>query len=552
MLQYLHIKNLAVMGEAHLDFDGGFSAVTGETGAGKSVLLGALAFLSGSRVDKSIIRAGADTCEVEAGLYFKNPEPVDNVLQSLGLPICEEGCLLLRRVFPREKMPKVQVNGALTTLANLAAIGECWIDFHGPGEPQKLFQERWQRDLLDLFAKNGSHLEDYRTDFFKWQKLLREIDLLRGQKQLGPEEIEFLQSQIDSIDQAELSENSVEDLERDFQRLSKSREILELIACLESGLIAEDGVSSRMGSLLGSARELAEMDSEAQALAQRLESLIIEAEDLGNEFVSMRSGCSFNEEAAADLQERMESWLDLKRKYGPDVQSVLAKRESMAARISSQGDVAGTIARFEDEAKTLQNVLLEKAKKIAANRSKAADKLVSGANRILKDLGFKKAILRIEITVEETLREHGNSTCQYLFAPNAGQEPLPLRKIASSGEIARLMLALKAVLAKADTTPVLVFDEVDSNIGGETARAVGDKLAQLGERHQVFCVTHLPQVAARASSHWLVEKRDSRAGPSVSINSIHTKPAERQVELARMLGDRSSAKAMEHAAELLS
>jgi len=307
-----------------------------------------------------------------------------------------------------------------------------------------------------------------------------------------------------------------------------------------------------MGSLLGAARDLAGMDSEAQGLAERLEPLIIETEDLGNEFASLRSGCDFNEEAAANLEERMETWLDLKRKYGPDVRSVLVRRGSMANKISAQGDVTGTIARLEEEAEVLRNALWVKAEKIAANRAKAADKLVTKASRNLKDLGFRKASLRIEITGEETLREHGNSSCRFLFAPNAGQEPMALRKIASSGEIARLMLALKAVLAEADATPVLVFDEVDANVGGETARVVGDKLAQLGERHQVFCVTHLPQVAAKASSHWLVEKRDSPAGPSVSIEAIHSDPVKRQVELARMLGDRTSEKAMAHAAELLS
>ena len=307
-----------------------------------------------------------------------------------------------------------------------------------------------------------------------------------------------------------------------------------------------------MGSLLGVARDLADMDSITQGLAERLDSLIIETEDLGHEFAALRSGCVFNEEAAANLQERMESWLDLKLKYGPDVRSVLVRRESMAKKISAQGDVAGTVARLEEEAEALRNTLLAKAEKITVNRAKAADKLVTRASRILKDLGFRKAILRIEITDEETLREHGNSSCQFLFAPNAGQEPMALRKIASSGEIARLMLALKAVLAEADATPVLVFDEVDANVGGETAHAVGDKLAQLGERHQVFCVTHLPQVAAKASSHWLVEKRESPAGPSVSIEAIHRDPVKRQVELARMLGNRTSEKAMAHAAELLS
>ncbi len=552
MLQYLHIKNLAVMSEAVLEFEEGFAAVTGETGAGKSVLLGALSFLSGARVDKTIIRAGADACEVEAGLFFKDSSPVDTILESLELPLCDQGSLILRRIISHRKMPRVQVNGALTTLSNLAALGESWIDFHGPGEPQKLFQERWQRELLDSFAKNGVQLEAYRSDYGRWRQLLAEVESLRGRKQLGPDEVAFLQTQIDLIDRAGLSESAVEKLERDFQRLSRSQELLELTARLESGLIAEEGVSTRLGSLLGEARELASVDTEAMPLAERLESVILEIEDLGSEFASMKNSCHFNEEAATGLEEKMENWLGLKRKYGPEVQSVLGRRESMARKIAAQGDVAGSIAGLEDEAEALRKKLGGKAEKIAAKRSRAAEKLVTGASRLLKSLGFKKANLQIEIRRETELREHGDSSCQFLFAPSAGQDPLPLRKIASSGEIARLMLALKAILAQADTTPVLVFDEVDSNVGGEIAVAVGEKLAELGKRHQVFCVTHLPQVAAKASSHWLVEKTESRAETSVSIEAIHSELANRQVELARMLGDRTSKRAMAHAAELLS
>ncbi len=555
MLQYLHIKNLAVMGKANLDFEPGFAVVTGETGAGKSVLLGALSFLAGARVDKTIIRTGAAACEVEAGLFFKDCGLVDSVLESLGLPLCEEGCLILRRVFAREKMPRVQINGSLTTLASLVVIGECWVDFHGPGEPQKLFMERWQRELLDVFAKNGARLVDYKARYGEWKGLLKEADTLRGQKQLSPEESEFLQSQLDLIDQAGLSEASVELLERDFQRLSRSQELIELATGLEVGLNAEEeGVSARMGSLLGAAREIASIEAgaKAESLAARLESLIIEAEDLGGEFASLRSGCEFNGEAAAELKEKMDNWLELKRKYGPDARSVLARREKMANKISTQGDVTGNIERLEYEAEVLQKKLVKLAKKISVHRSRAANSLVSEASRILKDLGFKNPVLKIEITRQETLREHGDGSCWFLFAPNAGQEPLPLRKIASSGEIARLMLALKAVLARADTTPVLVFDEVDANVGGETAVAVGEKLAQLGERHQVFCVTHLPQVAAKASSHWLVEKTETRTGLSVSIKAIQSEKGLRRRELARMLGDRSSKKAMAHAAELLS
>ncbi len=551
MLQYLKIKNLALMDEVELDFDREFIAVTGETGAGKSILLGALALLSGARVDKSIIRKGADNCEVEGGLYFEESARLDARLEALGLPPCDEGSLILRRSIVRSKMPKIQINGVLTTLGNLQELGECWIDFHGPGEPQKLLKEKWQRELLDRYALVSDELNTYRKNYGEWKRLTREAEELRNQERLSSDEIDFMQNQIHFIDQADLSEDSIEALERDFNRLSKARELTELSAQIESTLRGDNGIIGQLGMLLQAAQELAEIDGESHTLVDRLESSIIELEDLSDSYEQVARNCDFNEEAEHDIQEKMNLWLELSRKYSKNIKTILQKRENLAHKISMQVTSKGAIERIEEEANKIHNKLIKQAESLRLIRQKASRELSKKANKLIAVLGFKKAAIKIEVVRETDLKEYGNNSCQFLFSSNPGQDLLPLNKIASSGEIARVMLALKAVLAQVDDTPVLVFDEADANVGGEIANVVGAELAALGNQHQVFSVTHLPQVAGKASGHYIVTKDQGNNSTSITIKPIHENESERQIELARMLGDRHSQSALDHAKELL-
>lgn len=551
MIQYLRIQNLALLESVSLEFEDGFIAVTGETGAGKSVLLGALSLLSGARMDKSVIRQGADFCEVEAAILLNDSSAIDAKLDELGLPGCEDGQLLCSRALFRNKGPKVQINGKLATVANLQALGSFWIDFHGPGEPQKLFDEDWQLALLDLFAGHGVGLEEYRRGFREWSGLLRDIDELGTREKLDPDEAAFLQAQLEQMDTLELTEESIENLERDFNRLAQAQDLRELGGRIQSGLIGDGGEAERLGQLLPLARELGRKDPDMQGLADRLESLIIECSDLGESYADVLDAIDLDPESAAQLEARMDTWLGLKRKFGGSVERVLQRRQEIYDRLRSQGDVDGEIRKLRKQASEIETDLTGKAESLQETRLKAAHALAKQALPLLHHLGFRKAQLQIELIREKRLMPHGLSRCSFLFAPNAGQSPLPLNKIASSGEIARVMLALKAVLAQVDGTPVLVFDEVDANVGGEIARKVGEELAQLGKTHQVFCITHLPQVAVTAGSHYLVQKDQTDSSTQISIRSLHPDRKERLDELARMLGDRNSAAARQHAESLL-
>lgn len=551
MLQSLRIRNLALLEEVSLDFEAGFTAVTGETGAGKSILLGALSLLAGERADKTIIRQGASATDVEASLYFEDARRIDALLAELELPVCEEGVLILKRSLPREKPPKITVNGSLATLAALQRLGEQWIDFHGPSEPRRLLKESCQLELLDLFGRAGELLADYRAAYRAWRELAAEHARIANETKLAPDQIEFLKAQLAKIDALQITDEAVEALERDFQRMSRAQELIELSSNLSAGLIGEDGVQSRLAALLREARQLESIDAASKVLAERLASAAVELSDVGAEFSALSQQLQFDPEQAEQLAVKMNTWLELKRKHGGDVAAVRAAREEMRRRLEVQGDLEGTLLRLERKIGEAARVAKKAAQALRAAREKAAKELAKVAAKSIAQLGFKKADFQVRIVALPELGPSGDCTAEFLFSPNVGEPPLPLTRIASSGELARVMLALKTVLADLDEVPLLVFDEVDANVGGEIGRVVGEKMAGIAKNHQVLCVTHLPQVAAQATCHLVVTKDQSRDRTVVAIEPIQASRKSRVSELARMLGDRHAKSAIAHAEELL-
>lgn len=551
MLQSLRIRNLALLEEVALDFEAGFTAVTGETGAGKSILLGALSLLAGERADKTIIRQGAAACEVEASLYFADSKAMDALLGELDLPPCEEGVLILKRSVPRDKAPKITVNGGLATLAALQRLGEHWIDFHGPSEPRRLLKESCQLELLDLYGRAGGALAGYREKYTAWRELQAERERLSGEARLTPDQIEFLRHQLARMDSLELTEEAVGALERDFSRMNRAQELIGLTQTLAGGLTGEDGVQSRVAQLLRDARALENIDAASRPLAARLEAAAIELNDLAAEFAALGGELQFDPEQAESLTARMNTWLELKRRHGADLAAVLTAREELRRRLESQGDIEGALLRLDGRIAEALRAARKEAAALRGLREKAAKQLARVAAASIAQLGFRKAEFQIRVVPLAELSPTGDCGCEFLFSPNVGEPPLPLGRIASSGELARVMLALKTVLADLDGVPLLVFDEVDANVGGEIGRVVGEKMAGIARTHQVLCVTHLPQVAAQATCHLVVSKDQEGARAAVTIEPIQASRKARVSELARMLGDRTAKSALAHAEELL-
>lgn len=551
MIEYLRIENLALLERAEIDFTEGFTAVTGETGAGKSVLLGALAMLSGARCGKEAVGGHSDTCRVEAVLRFKDTSKIDRLLESSGLPPCEDGTLLISRVVGISKPSRAFVNSSPAPLSFLSKLGGYWIDFHGPGEPQKLFSRKNQLEMLDTFAGDSQLLEEYMRIYSERRQILSNIESLSQTKSLGEDEIEFLRSRIAAIDAVNPTEESIAELEEKSKLAEAASDIVEKSSAVAEAIDGDGGILEKLAAASKFASEISRFSAAAESLSERLRGVGLELADISSEYGNLARSSNMDEAQIETVRRKMTDWLGLCRKFGNSVESVLSARREMAAKIENQSDVRATMEKLRRRADELLKSLVPIAEKILKAREKAAMKLAERASKTLLGLGFKNARFDISISAESEPSPDCGSSCEFMFMANPGQPLLPLAKIASSGELARVMLALKTTLADADATPLLVFDEVDANVGGEIGAEVGKRLAELSKGHQVFCVTHLPQVAACANGHFLVEKFQTKTSTSVSIARIDGDKKRRVSELARMLGDRNSESAVAHAQKLL-
>lgn len=551
MIEYLRIENLALLERAEIDFTEGFTAVTGETGAGKSVLLGALAMLSGARCGKEVVGGHSDTCRVEAVLRFKDTSKIDKLLESSGLPPCEDGTLLISRVVGISKPSRAFVNSSPAPLSFLSKLGGYWIDFHGPGEPQKLFSRKNQLEMLDTFAGDSQLLEEYMRIYSERRQMLSNIESLSQTKSLGEDEIEFLRSRIAAIDAVNPTEESIAELEEKSKLAEAASDIVEKSSAVAEAIDGDGGILEKLAAASKFASEISRFSAAAESLSERLRGVGLELADISSEYGNLARSSNMDEAQIETVRRKMTDWLGLCRKFGNSVESVLSARREMAAKIENQSDVRATMEKLRRRADELLESLVPIAEKILKAREKAAKKLAERASKTLLGLGFKNARFDISISAESEPSPDCGSSCEFMFMANPGQPLLPLAKIASSGELARVMLALKTTLADADATPLLVFDEVDANVGGEIGAEVGKRLAELSKGHQVFCVTHLPQVAACANGHFLVEKFQTKTSTSVSITRIDGDKKRRVSELARMLGDRNSESAVAHAQKLL-
>ncbi len=552
MIEFLKISNLALLDEARLEFSGGFTAVTGETGAGKSVMLGALSMLAGQKCGREIIRQGADTCRVEALVSLPDTSAVDALLEANGAKKCEDNSLVLARSVSREKASRAFVNGCLAPLSLLAELGPHWIDFHGPREPQKLFSAKRQLEMLDNFCVPKNLAEEYLGLYAERSRALAEIDALSSAKSLSPDEAEFLKTQIAEIDELNPTDESIAELESASKIAEMASEIAEKSGAVHEAIEGEGGAAEILAQANRLAADLSEAGEGAASLARRLADVSVEISDIADEYARLARSCDLSEDEIEKTRQKMSRWLSLSRKYGALPSRVRAARDEMEKKIESQSDVKSSIAGLEKRAAELLDAMRDPAEKIFEARRRGAKTLASSAGAVLSRLGFKNAQFLIEVEKDREPSPNCGSSCEFKFSANPGQPALALAKIASSGELARVMLALKTTLAEADGTPVLVFDEVDANVGGEIGAEVGKELAKLSKKRQVFCVTHLPQVAARAQNHMLVEKTQTKNSTSVKISQIGGDRGRRVEELARMIGDRNSQSARAHAEKLLS
>ena len=554
MLTTLRIKNLALVADLTLDLQPGYNVITGETGAGKSILIGALSLLLGERADRTLIRSGSDSCSVEGAFdVAKLRAPLKSFLDENGLEPCEDGQLVVKRVFTVAGANRQFINGSPTTLNILSALGEWLVDIHGPHDHQSLLHPARQLDILDAFGGLAAPRAVFGELVRRRAAVEADKAALIVDEATYAQQLDLLRFQVREISDANLQPEEEAQVTQDYQRASNAAKLLELGQAALGLLDETDESALAQLSVIGrTLQELQRLDTSAAPLVTTHEQAAAELRDLHSELSRYLDRVELDPERLQQLEERLNLLHSLKRKYGATLPDVIAFGADAKAKLQSLEQRDVELARLNAELQKLDAELLRTGKQLSAERRKVIPKLSKAVVKELDALGFKQS--HFDVALQTSSASVGNpqlsglDTVEFQFAPNPGEPPRPLRAIASSGEMARVMLALKTVLAAEDDIPVLVFDEVDANVGGETAHAVGEKMRQIARQHQVLCITHLAPVAAQAGAHFVVSK-ELKAGRTISEIALLARPA-RVTELARMLGGQSDA-ARRHAEALL-
>ena len=548
-LRSLRIRNLALVEELAWEIAPGFTAVSGETGSGKSIIVGALKLVLGERSDKSLIRAGADSCTVEALFEACKPADLDAQLIEQGVEPCDQGQLIVKRVFTAGGANRQFINGSATTLAVLKSLGDGLVDLHGPHDHQSLLSSDKQLRLLDAFAGAEPLHEKYAVQFRTLHQLSAEHSKLSTNEAALEREIDLLRHQVHEIEAAQLRPDEEEALLRRYTVATNSRRLLELSRQVLARLVdADDAVLARLDEVGKTLRDLERVDPATTKFWQSHVQAAAELDDLASSLQRYVEGLEIEPAQLAELEERVTLFESLKRKYGSSIAEVIAFGDQAARRLEKIESRGAELQRLEKEIEAARHALLEIGRKLADKRKIAAPRLGASATAHLRDLGFKKSQFTVVLSTLDNPGPHGLECTEFVFAPNPGEPAKPLKTIASSGEVSRVMLAVKSSLAAQDTISLLVFDEIDANVGGEIAHAVGAKMRSLGEAHQVICITHLPQVAAQAGAQFVVTKEFSNERTVSRLTGVEGKA--RVEEIARMLGGKGDS-AVAHARTLL-
>jgi len=569
MLTTLRIKNLALVSDLTLELAPGYNAITGETGAGKSIVIGALNLVLGQRADRALIRSGSEACSVEAVFDVTSLRaPIKSFLEENGLEACEAHQLVLKRTFTSAGTNRQFVNGSATTLNVLARIGEWLVDMHGPHDHQSLLHPVKQLTILDAFGGLEPEREAFGKLMGRRAALETEKSTLIVDEKTYTQQLDRLRFQVQEIEAARFQPDEEAQIDQEHHRTSNAARLLSLSqAAVEALGENENSLLTQAGSIGRTLQELQRVDTGAAPLTQLHAQAVATLRDLQSELSRYADKVDVDPARLQELEERLSLIHSMKRKYGASLTEVIAAGNDAKHQLQSLESRDVELARLNAALAQLDAELFRTGKKLSAERRKVIPQLAKAVSRQLADLGFKQSKFDVAIVtqlVEDEVTSliskesqnlltsspasNGFDTIEFQFSPNVGEPAKPLRAIASSGEMARVMLALKTVLAAEDEIPVLIFDEVDANVGGETANAVGEKMKQIAVKRQVLCITHLPQVAATATAHYVVTKQ-VKEGRTITEIELLT-PKARVTELARMLGGQTDV-ARKHAEALL-
>lgn len=550
MLVELRIRDFAVIRDLSLELGPGLNTLTGETGAGKSILVGALSLLLGERASSESVRTGADRAVVEALFDLSDHLRLRARLDDLGLP-SEEEILLLRREVQAEGRNRAWINGSPTTAGVVGEFGKALVDLHGQHEHQTLLHAPEQQAILDDFAGVGgiagevgrlyAEVAEHRGRRREQESRLRELE----------SRADFLRFQLGEIREARIQVGEDEEVEAELKRLDHAGELARDADAVHGLLYGEEGSASellaRVRQLL---RGLADVDPSLAETRDRMEDLYHQVTEAGRTLGDYAAAVEMDPARAEELRRRLDLLFRLKRKYGPSLDDVIVTRERLEAELAELEGSEVEMDQLDAEIETLEADLASRADELGRARREAAGRLASQVETLLPELGLPGAIFQVTLEPLDEIGSHGAERVRFEASLNPGFEPRALARIASGGELSRVMLALKSILARVDRVPTLVFDEIDAGIGGTVANAVSSKLEEVAEHHQVLVITHLPQLASRGRLHLRVEKGTREGVAATTV--VRLDGEERVREIARMLGgDPESETSRDHARELL-
>jgi len=550
MLIELRILNFAVIESLSLRLEAGLNALTGETGAGKSIIVGALSLLLGERASADVVRTGAERASVEGVFDLSAYPAIVGALAEQGIEP-EDGILILRREVAAEGRNRAWINGAASTAALVGAIGRQLVDLHGQHEYQTLLRRSEQRRILDAYADALPLATEVEEAHARWRASLRELDALDERRRETEQRKDFLRFQAEEIEKAELRAGEEGELEAEAARLDHAEELARLSNSLHLELYAADeSLSSRLGEMRRTLDHLVRIDPSQQDAHEMLAAALYNLEELGRRMGEYATAIEGDPTRLDYIRSRLDRIHRLKLKYAGTISEVIATGAAARAELDTLDRAGFERRQLEQAVDEARTAFIQASAKLSAARARGARRLSKAVGAMLPQLGMEGGTMEVVLESLDEPTKHGAEDIEYRISLNKGFEPRALARIASGGELSRVMLALKTILAGLDAVPTLVFDEVDAGIGGKVAHAVGDKLRDVARDRQVFVITHLPQIASRAQHHLLVKKDERDERTTTTVEELHGDA--RVAELARLLGgDPESEASLAHAKELL-
>lgn len=548
MLREISIENLAVIEKASVDFGSGFNVFTGETGAGKSVIIGGINAVLGGRTTKDIVRSGAEKAVVSV-LFDDIPENVAAKLGEMGFS-ADDGEVVLMREITAEGKSSARINGRAATASMLRDVGELLVDIHGQHDNRILMDNDKQREILDNYGGIGELLEEYRGEFRSFSKLSHRLKRLQEENSSRELRTAQLGTIVEELEGLKLEKGEGERLEEELTALRSKAKIRGELTAANNVLNGDDeaGAVDLVRRAMNSLASAGAVMPQADELFRRLSELLPELEDIGSEAASLAFGADDSEEREADLEDRVSAMKHACRKYNQDPDGLVDYLEECRRELGELSGLDGDIESLSEEKHELAAKVKAAAENISARRKEAAEKLSAEICEVLKFLNMPNVALIFDVK-QGKITINGMDEVEILISANAGELPKPLNKIASGGELSRVMLAIKSVMAEGGEIPTMIFDEVDSGISGRTAAKVGTKLMQLSQKRQVLCITHLAQIAALAGTHMLIEKQTENSRTFTRIIPLDREG--RKQELARIMDGGLSESGLKAAEEML-